>query len=194
MDNHHSTTTCGSCGAPITPVPGKDYFVCHFCGAYYFPDASQDGVKLLGEPGTLSCPVCKIPLVTAVIGEFHVQACAKCRGVMINQEQLAFVIRSLRMESKKIDNVLPLDRADIKTQRACQTCGRKMDTHAYEGGGNIVIDVCIHCGDVWFDYGEIKRVITSPEIGINQHDREFIDHFHDEIEAAALKKKRGFFF
>jgi Zn-finger nucleic acid-binding protein len=192
MENQHSTTTCGSCGAPITPVPGKDYFVCHYCGAYYFPDASQDGIKMLGEPGTLTCPVCKIPLVTAAINEMHVQACSKCRGVMINQDQLSFIIKSLRLTSKKIETVLPLNRADLSVKRTCQTCGRTMDTHAYEGGGNIVIDVCIHCGVVWFDYGEMKRVISSPEIGINRHEMESIDNF--QAETNALKRRRGFFF
>jgi Zn-finger nucleic acid-binding protein len=192
MDHNHSSTTCGKCGAPIAPVPGKNYFVCHYCGAYYFPEASRDSVKILGEPGTLTCPVCKIPLVTAVIEDFHVQACAQCRGVIINQDQLSFVIKSLRVTSNKIEDVLPLNRADLAVQRVCQTCGRKMDTHAYEGGGNIVIDVCIHCGVVWFDYGEIYRIITSPEVGINRRDMEFLDHLQAETEA--LKKKRGFFF
>jgi Zn-finger nucleic acid-binding protein len=192
MDINHSTVTCGSCGAPIAPVPNKDYFVCHYCGAYYFPEASQDGIKLLGEPGTLSCPVCKIPLVTALIGEMHVQACSKCRGVMISQEHLSFIINYLRLTSKKIETVLPLDREDLKQARICQTCGRKMDTHAYEGGGNVVIDVCIHCGVVWFDYGEIKRIITSPEIGLNRHEMEIIDHFQER--ANPPKINRGFFF
>jgi Zn-finger nucleic acid-binding protein len=194
MDNAHSTTTCGSCGAPITPVPNKAYFVCHYCGAYYFPDASEDGIKLLGEPGTLTCPVCKIPLVTAAIQDYHVQACSKCRGVMINQDQLAFIIRTLRLTSKKIEEVLPLNRADLNAKRVCQTCGMKMDTHAYEGGGNIVIDMCVRCGVIWFDYGEIKRVISSPEIGINRQEREFIDHMQTETETNLLNKKRRFFF
>jgi len=193
MDNPHSTITCGSCGAPIAPVPGKDYFVCPYCGAYYFPEASQDGVKILGEPGSLTCPVCKIPLVTAVIGQdFHVQACSRCRGVMVSQDLLAFVIRSLRLTSKKIDDTLPLDRSGLNIQRFCQTCGRKMDTHAYEGGGNIVIDVCIHCGLVWFDYGEIKRVVTSPEIGINRQEMGVIDEFKEHVET--LNKRKGLFF
>ena len=178
MDNSNLTTTCTSCGAPLTPVAGKDYFICHYCGAFYFPQASRDGVKILGEPASRICPVCKIPLVTAAIEEIHVQACARCRGVMVNQDQLAFIINTLRLNSNKMENILPLDRADLNQVRVCQTCGRTMDTHAYEGGGNIVIDVCARCGIIWFDYGEIKRIISSPDIGINRSEMDVIDHFH----------------
>lgn len=169
MDSDPSTITCNSCGAPLTHVADKDYLVCSYCGAYFFPKASQDCVKILGEAGTLTCPVCKIPLVTAMIEDMHVQACPRCRGVMINQNELLFIIKSLRLTSKKIDTVLPLNRADLKQERFCQTCGRKLDTHAYEAGGNVVIDVCEHCSTIWFDYGEIKRVISAPDFGIDHN-------------------------
>jgi Zn-finger nucleic acid-binding protein len=149
-------------------VANKDYFICNYCGAYYFPDASEDGVKILGEPGSDCCPVCKITLVAAMVGEMHIQACSRCRGVLLPQEYLSFIIKTLRLTSNKIEAILPLERDDLKQVRTCQTCGQKMDTHPYGGGGNVVIDVCLHCGVVWFDYGELKRIITAPDFSVNR--------------------------
>lgn len=172
MENNPISAICASCGAPVTPVKDKNYFVCSYCGAYYFPEASQDGVKIMGEPGTLFCPVCKIPMVTAMIEDIHIEACSKCRGVMISQNQLAFVVQLLRETSKKVETALPLDKAGLDPERYCQSCGRKMDSHPYGGGGNVVIDVCETCGVVWFDYGELKRIMTAPDFGVSRDERE----------------------
>ncbi len=170
MESSHSSITCMSCGAPLTPVANKDFFLCSYCGAYYFPDSTQDGVKILGGPGTMVCPVCKIALVTAMVEDIHLQACPKCRGVMIPQNQLALIVRILRSTSQKIEAELPLNKADLDPVRYCQTCGNRMDSHPYGGGGNVVIDVCEICAVVWFDYGELKRVITAPDFWLHQDD------------------------
>ncbi len=163
MKHSRSTITCESCGAPLSLAPGKDYFVCSYCGAYYFPKAGKDGLTILGEPGTLICPVCMIPLVTAKLEEVRLEACPRCHGVMILQRHLAIIVQYLRLKSVKDLSVPPLEKADLQKERCCQTCGEKMDTHVYGGGGNVVIDVCPKCKVVWFDYEEINRVITAPD-------------------------------
>ncbi len=81
---------------------------------------------------------------------------------MVRQADLAFIIRFLRRKSQKVEIVQPLEQVDLEKERYCQTCGQKMDTHPYGGGGNVVIDVCPSCHVVWFDYEEINRVITAP--------------------------------
>ena len=172
MVEQSKSVTCENCGAPLTSVEGKGYLICSYCGAYYFPEASQDGVKLLEEPGAMTCPVCNILLVKAQIEDIQVEGCSRCHGVMIHQDQLVFIVQTLRATLKISEAILPLDQAALSQERTCRMCGHKMDTHVYGAGGNVVIDTCETCNVAWFDYGELKRVVTAPDFGSDREERE----------------------
>jgi Zn-finger nucleic acid-binding protein len=43
-----------------------------------------------------------------------------------------------------------------------------MDTHFYEGPGNIIIDDCSRCFLNWLDQGELMRVVHAPDHVYNQ--------------------------
>lgn len=56
----------------------------------------------------------------------------------------------------------PLDAEQLKVQRACPSCERVMETHAYAGPGNSVVDTCFPCGVIWFDHGEFTKLVRAP--------------------------------
>jgi Zn-finger nucleic acid-binding protein len=159
---------CPNCGAPLKYLQDKPYFFCDYCSSYYFPEESKDGVRMMNEPSSFSCPVCKIPLVEAFIDETPVLSCSNCQGILIKQVNFISLINSLR--SRRSNSAIPLkpmNPEELKRQSDCPGCGKRMATHPYGGPGNIVIDNCPSCHIIWLDYGEMYKVINSA-------DREFI--------------------
>jgi Zn-finger nucleic acid-binding protein len=153
---------CENCGAPLKLVPGRDYFFCDHCGSFHFPDANRDGVQVLGEPSTKTCPICHEDLVTGSVDEVRVLTCPKCRGLLVPQYNLYTLVRYLREEFAEVDRPpQPLDKSELTRVIICPSCHQPMDTHPYYGPGNVVIDNCAGCGLVWLDFGELNRILSS---------------------------------
>ncbi len=154
---------CHNCGAPMSVMGDEDYFFCPYCGAFYFPDTSPDGVRVLGESSPVDCPVCKKDLVSAAAAQAPVLYCRNCRGILVGQNDFAYVVRQLRAASSGPESP-PHRISDGERQREldCPVCGRPMDRHPYYGPGNVMIDLCLSCQIVWLDYGELSIIINAP--------------------------------
>jgi hypothetical protein len=57
----------------------------------------------------------------------------------------------------------PSDRATTERHLDCPQCHARMDTHPYEGPGNVVVDSCSICYLIWLDSGEILRIVRAPD-------------------------------
>jgi Zn-finger nucleic acid-binding protein len=155
--------SCENCGAPMKPVPNRDYFYCEYCSSFAFPEPSPDGVVVLGERGDVDCPICSTTLSTASVAEVRVLHCVECRGVMVEQEAFSTIVRFLRAQATgEPDPVRPVNREELEREIACPCCGRTMETHPYYGPGNVVIDNCARCELIWLDYGELAAIRDAP--------------------------------
>jgi Zn-finger nucleic acid-binding protein len=154
---------CENCGAPMKLAADQRSFICEYCTSIYFPEESQDGVRVIGEPAETSCPVCKRPLVLAWVKETRVWHCQKCRGLLLPQLAFLATIQYLRARASGPPiQPPPLNRKELHRQIDCPQCGERMHTHPYGGPGNIVIDNCPHCLVVWLDHEELARVRDAP--------------------------------
>jgi Zn-finger nucleic acid-binding protein len=154
---------CKNCGAPMTLVPGHNYFFCEYCMSYDFPEETSDGVRVLGEGSEVKCPVCHATLSPASVAETHVLHCEKCRGILAEQQAFPTIVKVLRARaSGPPDSPRLLNREEMERRIHCPHCGQPMDTHPYYGPGNVVIDTCIHCALVWLDYGELGTIVDAP--------------------------------
>ncbi|MEW5719761.1 MAG: zf-TFIIB domain-containing protein [Chloroflexota bacterium] len=143
-------------------VRERDFFVCDYCGSYYFPDANRDGIRVLNEPSNALCPVCKTTLVVAALDSIRVLHCPECMGNLIEQPAFALAVQYLRRRADALSLPQPFNRAELKRPLQCPRCGRKMHTYQYGGAGNVVIDNCLNCSIIWLDWGEFNRIITVP--------------------------------
>jgi len=155
--------TCPSCGAPLCLTENDDSWRCEYCRATYMPDNTGDGVRLLGEPSPLACPVCAVPLEQAALAGRRILACARCRGILIGMEEFVAILDELRAKRSGPGGVqTAADRRGFERHIDCPQCHHPMDTHFYEGGGNIIIDDCSRCLLNWLDQGELMRVVLAP--------------------------------
>ncbi len=154
---------CKNCGAPMTLVPGRDYFFCEYCMSYAFPEKSSDGVRVLGEDSGVKCPVCHDTLSPASVAKTYVLHCERCRGILAEQQVFPMIVKVLRANaSGPPDPPRPLNQEELKRRIYCPHCGQLMDTHPYYGPGNVVIDTCIHCAVIWLDHAELSIIVDAP--------------------------------
>ena len=84
--------------------------------------------------------------------------------MLLSMNDFVALIQELRSEHSGFGNIQPAaDPTGLERQINCPQCHRRMDTHFYEGPGNIVIDDCSSCSLNWLDKGELARVIHAPD-------------------------------
>ncbi len=157
---------CSNCGAPLTPVPGRDYFQCKHCETVNFPEPladSADAVTPLSEPGEHDCPVCFEKLSLGSIAGYAISYCDQCRGVLTTNGDFPHIVRQRRAECPPAAEPAPLDPEELERRIDCPGCGQRMQTHPYHGGGNAVIDTCLDCCLIWFDAGELAAIVEVPQ-------------------------------
>jgi Zn-finger nucleic acid-binding protein len=158
---------CGNCGAPLTPVEGRDYFRCTFCATCHFPqkaEGSPDAIIPLSQPGDCECPLCAQALRQGAIEGYTIQYCEDCRGLLTTNEAFPAILRKRRAAmSGKAEALAPLNRAELARRLDCPRCRQRMETHPYHGGGNAVIDTCMRCQLIWFDCGELASLARAVE-------------------------------
>src|SRR5439155_20547474 len=85
--------------------------------------------------------------------------CGRCRGFLAEIEAFAVIVarrRALHGPNEKCTG--PFDPAELKRVLTCPNCPRRMDTHPYFGGGNVVVDTCEACGLIWLDAGDLAAI------------------------------------
>ena len=110
-----------------------------------------------------SCPLCAAQLVKALLDDvFAVEHCERCRGILLPRATFAeAVTRRRARESGEPARPVPLDRRELERVVACPSCRSQMDVHPYYGPGNVVIDSCQSCDQIWLDFGELEQITTA---------------------------------
>jgi Zn-finger nucleic acid-binding protein len=155
---------CPGCGAPMRLEPDEEFLRCDYCKGTYVPDKNDEGVRVLGEPSPLECPVCAKHLSQASLAAHRLLYCESCRGMLVAMDVFVMLIQELRARQEGPGAIQSAaDASGLERHIHCPQCGKPMDTHFYEGPGNIIIDDCSHCSLNWLDYGELMRIIRAPD-------------------------------
>jgi Zn-finger nucleic acid-binding protein len=148
---------CRNCAAAMEPVGGRAYFRCGHCGTFEFPQTNDDGVAAVGEITEFSCPVCAQPLTTAAIDGHTICYCGTCRGFLTTNPNFTAILATRREHFADTPSVpRSFAKDELRRRIGCPKCKKKMDTHPYGGGGNVVVDTCCRCVLIWLDAGEIE--------------------------------------
>jgi LSD1 subclass zinc finger protein len=160
---------CPSCGASIYLEDGATSVTCEYCTAVCLPEKNDEGIRVFNQPSDLPCPICRAPLLHATLARQRFLYCTRCRGSLIPMTVFVVLIGALRAQRGEAAEIAPppdphqLDRATL-----CPQCGRRMDTHHYAGGGNVVIDDCSRCELNWLDAGELMAIAHAPDHSLDR--------------------------
>ena len=155
---------CPSCGAPMRLKPGEDSFKCDFCQTVVFPEKNEEGVRVLGEPAGVACPVCNAPLVKAALAKVPIVYCTKCSGMLIPMPAFETLVDELEPAEGTALVEPSAESMDLRRKIGCPGCGRPMDAHFYAGPGHIVIDSCEDCSLIWLDHGKLMRLVLARKL------------------------------
>jgi len=151
---------CPGCGAAMAPVGNRNHLHCVHCDGYYFPQETGDGVCPIGEPASISCPVCSDQrLQIALIDGERVCYCDRCRGFLTKVNTFGLIVTKRRAHHEPQEQKPgPFDPAEPKRALKCPKCKGRMDAHPYCGGGNAVVDTCERCALIWLDAGKLAVI------------------------------------
>jgi len=121
-----------------------------------------------------------------IVVEYHnveLDYCSNCKGVWFDSGELELLLKSYGLEEPKafFDGIFSAQEAPSQEKkRKCPICGRKMRKTAIGGKPEILIDVCPEKHGVWFDGGEVARLIQrlageqAPKHGPHEHVMSFL--------------------
>ena len=160
---------CTNCGGHMLPDAAGRVWKCGYCqtSTRLLPDG-PDGITITGPTSNCQCPAgcgTTVPslLTGGVIDERPALVCGACRGLLLASANFAAVVRDRRAAWRgRDDRPQPLDRQQLERSLDCPRCHVRMQTHAYYGPGNTVIDCCERCELVWLDAGEVTAIERAP--------------------------------
>ena len=142
----------------------QECFQCDYCGTVEVPAVNAEGIRVFDEPAKVQCPVCEIPMVEASAAGSRIVYCNHCHGILVSMEAFPGVVQDLKAHREGVAfTARPFDPRDLDRRLPCPRCGRRMDTHLYGGGGNVIIDACESCQLNWLDHGELDRIVRAPD-------------------------------
>jgi len=107
----------------------------------------------------LDCPACRQPLIVAERTEIELDCCPGCRGIWFDATELDLLIERLGLPQAERDySRLALARIDERP-RSCPRCDRVMEKVFFDVGRSVVVDWCARGHGLWFDCGELGRVL-----------------------------------
>jgi hypothetical protein len=96
--------------------------------------------------------------------EIELDYCTNCSGVWFDSGELELLLQCIGLEDSNLRLTSTLALPEVKTvekKRKCPICRRKMKKTTAGKEQPVLIDVCPQGEGLWFDGGELTRLITQ---------------------------------
>lgn len=184
---------CGHCGSLLSTrrcatcftLSPRDAERCVRCGALLPADAFK--------PAAGACPACRQPLVSRSAGVVGFSECARCGGLFLSREAFDAVAKDAgtRERARTFDEIPRTGAASEPgfQYRPCPVCRKLMNRSNYGGGSGVIVDACGPHG-VFFDRGELTRIVDFLEKGgwdrVKKREKQRME---EEISALESRKR-----
>lgn len=108
----------------------------------------------------MKCPVDRRVMMVVEHRHIELDFCTKCSGVWLDSDELELLIGVLASEGAKVP-AIEVDKSVRKALRKCPICGEKMEKAWIGHDPKILIDRCPREHGLWFDAGEIQKVLCE---------------------------------
>jgi Zn-finger nucleic acid-binding protein len=158
---------CAYCGGPVATVRCSGCFQMNTPDATYCSGCGHElGLEPIGGPALLQCPGCSLALCAFAGGPGRLYDCARCGGQLVEHA----LLRDLLLRREVCGAAVPRRETGVsrpgQTVRylPCPGCKALMNRHNFGGTSGVIVDICSKHG-VWFDAGELPRVLDFVEAG-----------------------------
>lgn len=103
----------------------------------------------------------------------EIDSCSQCLGLWFDGNELSALFPSKALVRRVLNEGYTLP-GDL-TPEGCRQCPRCADTTMRPArAGDVTLDLCPSCKGIWFDRGEIARIVEDARRGL-KGDREIVE-------------------
>lgn len=175
------TYACPSCGAPAREQDRHCVYCrcpiatvrCSHCYHMNVPDALhcsgcgwQLGLEPIGQTDSTACPDCELPLEAFGCEAGLLRDCPGCGGQFVEHALLKQLIERREVYGMTAPRHSARDNPLDQPVRyiPCPICKTTMNRKNFGRSSGIIVDIC-HRHGIWFDPGELPRVLAFVETG-----------------------------
>jgi Zn-finger nucleic acid-binding protein len=110
----------------------------------------------------IECPKCWVTMRQEEVDVFGpniiIDRCPECGGILLDHGELNKLLRDRKLSNYLTKHI----GTQSKSKLVCPRCGWLMDI---ETAKDVEVDVCLKCGGVWLDYGELEKLWEISDAG-----------------------------
>lgn len=183
---------CRYCRAPVATVRCLHCYHMNIPSAVHCSGCGVEvGLEPAGDSDFLACPSCKIDFEVFEGGPGKLRDCGKCGGQFVEHALVRDLLE--RREAYGLAAPRPARKWNPLESPvryvACPVCREIMSRKNFGGSSGVVVDVCSIHG-IWFDTGELPRILAFVESGglarARRREMEELARRKDRLEAAPI--------
>lgn len=94
----------------------------------------------------------------------EIDSCSRCRGLWFDGNELSALFPSTALVRRVINEPsMPAPDVELSGTRICPRCDVQMRSAR---AGDVTLDLCSHCKGIWFDQGEVQRIVEEARRGL----------------------------
>ncbi|NWG13265.1 MAG: zf-TFIIB domain-containing protein [Acidobacteria bacterium] len=172
---------CSYCGSSLASDVCPACFGAVFHGMKHCPSCGAEFTKAdRKSPSSLRCPRCNKPFEARTLGKHRLQQCPGCGGLWVDLHAVERICadhedREAVLAMPAAKNSAPAESPRLPKGRVyvpCPVCRKLMNRRSFTGGSGVVVDSCKQHG-IWFDRGELARIISFIRSGGMKKAREW---------------------
>jgi hypothetical protein len=111
----------------------------------------------------MKCPLDKSDMMVVEHRLIELDFCLECSGVWLDSGELELLVSVLNAEGANLSLTELLTRPAGQGKRRCPICAHKMNKIWLGKGAKVLIDSCPRGDGLWFDAGELQKVLLEME-------------------------------
>jgi Zn-finger nucleic acid-binding protein len=132
----------------------------------------------------MTCPECHKPIIAIEIDQIEADICINCGGTWLDRGELDLLLEGAT--NSRMAQMTPATETDEKPKRDCPICDARMQLVVCAGENTpksdaVVVDKCPNNDGLWFDKGELKRILEMGDFPIDHRIYEVLDHFFHDV-------------
>ena len=106
----------------------------------------------------MDCPVCREPMIVLELSDVEIDYCSSCGGIWLDEGELELLLEDSN-EKDILFASFKIDKTTKERSRKCPICLKRMEKVLVGIDNKILIDKCKKNHGLWFDKGELEKVI-----------------------------------
>jgi Zn-finger nucleic acid-binding protein len=126
----------------------------------------------------VECPVCKEPMIVLELDQVEVDYCTHCQGIWLDAGELELLLDD-SAEKDAFLSSFEIDRGSGEKPRRCPICSKKMEKVLIGKEERICLDRCRKNDGIWFDRGELVKILRMSSFGKDRRVLELLRSMFD---------------